>query len=180
MTDIWTSGNKSQFPSLSHANTHHKSITASLQGDSERSKGLQCRCRTAQSPSSPNQLGDSLAHKFPRGVPSPPQHTPRYPQETMVSTGNSGADEAFPTSETRPRGDPAMPYCCAPSVHCHLRRGRRQTNDLLLARLTRLVSSAGYSGDYLRGVRVGSSRDADSHAQLLSEDSTMTDALDHN
>src|ERR1700753_841897 len=125
MTDIWTSGNKSQFPSLSHANTHHKSITASLQGDSERSKGLQCRCRTAQSPSSPNQLGDSLAHKFPRGVPSPPQHTPRYPRETMVSAGNSGADEAFPTSETRPRGDPAMPYCCAPSVHCHLRRGRR-------------------------------------------------------
>ena len=29
-------------------------------------------------------------------------------------------------------------------------------------------------------MRVGSSRDADSRAQLPSEDSTMTDALDHN
>ena len=56
---------------------------------------------------------------------------------------------------------------------------RRQVNDLLLARLTRLVGSPDYSGDYSRGVWVGHGGSSGSHGQPPPDDVMMTGALDH-
>ena len=68
-------------------------------------------------------------------------------------------------------GDP----CVYGVVHDFIAH-RRQVNDLLLARLKRLVSSSDYSGDCSRGVRVGGGSSG-SRDQQLPDDAIMAGAL---
>ena len=70
-------------------------------------------------------------------------------------------------------GDP----CIYGVVHDFIAH-RRQVNDLLLARLKRLVSSPDYLGDCSCGVRAGGGGSG-SYGQQLPDDAIMTGALDH-
>ena len=66
-------------------------------------------------------------------------------------------------------GDP----CIYGAVH-DFTTHRRQVNDLLLTRITRLTNSSNYSGDFSRGVRAGSDGGTGGNGQMSLDDAVVS------